>query len=198
MAGRAHTEEEDLMRKLTMLVVVALLAVLLITAPASANPPERTLGAGMGEFFDDSTGTFILANISGEVWCDWALGGFNGDPPVSTLTEAMAVETGSGSTHFRFTATWSLEAFRYPTEPQTLEEECAMIESLGPWATGVMHVSSVDSDLFASGPGTASFGATTNGSLIDGGGQTHHFHRVFRAQIRDGDFFLLVDNISIQ
>ena len=186
------------MRKISSLVVIVLAAVLLIAAPASAYPPERTLGAGMGEFFDDSTGTFILANISGEAWCEWALGGFNGDPPVNELTEAVAVETGSGATHFRFDATWSLEAFRYPTEPQSLEEECAMIVSLGPWATGVMHVSSVDSDLFASGKGTASFGASTNGSLTDAEGVRYQFHRVFRAQIRNGDFFLLVDTIVLR
>jgi hypothetical protein len=186
------------MRKFPPLVVIVLVAVLLIAAPASANPPERTIGAGIGEFFDESTGTFILANISGKAWCDWALGGFNGDPPVNTLTEAMAVETGPGATHFRFGATWSLEAFRYPTEPQSLEEECAMIESLGPWATGVMHVSSVDSDLFATGTGTASFGASTNGSLTDIEGEMYRFHRVFRAQIRNGDFFLLVDTLGIR
>jgi hypothetical protein len=186
------------MRKFPSLVVIVLVAVLLIAAPASANPPERTIGAGIGEFFDESTGTFILANISGEAWCEWALGGFNGDPPVNTLTEAMAVETRPGATHFRFGATWSLEAFRYPTEPQSLEEECAMIESLGPWATGVMHVSSVDSDVFATGMGTASFGASTNGSLTEIGGETYQFHRVFRAQIRNGDFFLLVESLSIR
>ena len=186
------------MRKISALVIIVLGTALLVAAPASANPPERIVGAGIGEFFDDSTGTFILANISGEAWCEWALGGFDGDPPVNTLTEAMAVETGPGATHFRFSATWSLEAFRYPTEPQSLEEECAMIESLGPWANGVMHVSSVDSDVFASGMGTASFGASTNGSLTDIEGETHQFHRVFRAQIRDGDFFLLVDTLSIR
>jgi hypothetical protein len=185
------------MRTTTSLVTV-LVAVLLVAAPASANPPERTLGPGSGEFFDESTGTFILANISGEAWCEWALGGFAGDPPVDTLTEAMSHETGSGATHFRFDATWSLEAYRYPTEPESLEEECAMIESLGPWATGTMHVSSVDSDVFVSGNGTSSFGVSTNGSLTDGEGETYRFHRVFRAQIRDGDFFLLVDNISIR
>ena len=186
------------MRKFPSLVVIVLVAVLLIAAPASANPPERTVGAGIGEFFDESTGTFILANITGEAWCEWALGGFNGEPSVNTLTEAMAVETRPGATHFRFGAMWSLEAFRYPTEPQSLEEECAMIESLGPWATGVMHVSSVDSDVFATGMGTASFGASTNGSLTDIEGETYQFHRVFRAQIRDGDFFLLVDTLSIR
>lgn len=186
------------MRRISTLVVIVLVAVLLITAPASANPPERTLGPGFGEFFDETTGTFILANISGEAWCDWALGGFEGDPPVDTLTEAMSHETGSGATHFRFKATWSLEAFRYPTEPQSLEDECAMIESLGPWATGAMHVSSVDSDVFVDGNGTSSFGANTVGKLTDADGETYQFHRTFRAQIRDGEFFLLVDNISIR
>lgn len=186
------------MRKVTTLVTTALIASLLTAAPVAANPPERTLGPGFGEFYDPSTDTFVLANISGEAWCEWALGGFTGDPPVDTLTEAMAVETGSGATIFRFHATWRLEAFRYPTEPQSLEEECEMIEELGPWATGLAHVSSIDSDLFASGPGTASFGASTVGSLTDGDGATYRFHRTFRAQIRDGEFVLLVDAISIR
>jgi hypothetical protein len=178
---------------------MALLAALLLTAaPLAASPPERTLTAAFGEFYDPATNTLVLANITGEARCDWVLGGFSGDPDVIELTETTWVTTGSGATIFHFHATWQLEAYRFPVEPQSPEEECALMDQYGVWATGQAKTNSGDNDVTLSGGRTNSFGWRVNGSLTDAEGEDYRFHRVFRAQIRDGEFILLVDKISIR
>lgn len=185
------------MRRLANPVLAALLATLVLAVPVAADTPERTLGPSFGEFYDPNTNTYVLANVTGEAWCDWAGGGFVGDPEVIELTEAMAVSTASGATVFRFHAVWRLEAYRFPTVVSP-EEACALREEHGIWATGEVTISLADNDLTGSGPGGNGFGWSMNGSLTDGDGDTYRFKRLFRATIVDDTFALRVDELSIR
>jgi hypothetical protein len=186
------------MRSLFTPVIAALLATLLVGAPVAANPPERTHDPWFGEFYDPATNTFVLANITGEAWCDWALGGFVGDPDLIAPTDVMAVPTRSGATVYRFHATWQLEAYRYPIVAESPEEECALMAEHGIWATGHVTITYTDNDLDVSGPGANAFGWSMNGSLTDGTGESYRFKRLFRAQIVGGEFFVRVNELSIR
>lgn len=185
------------MRRLTNPFLAGLLATLVLAAPVAADTPQRTLGPAFGEFYDPITNTYVLANVTGEAWCEWAAGGFVGDPEVIELTEAMAVSTEAGATVFRFHAVWQLEAYRFPTVVSP-EEACALREEHGIWATGEATISSTDNDLSGSGAGNNAFGWSMNGSLTDGEGNTYRFKRLFRATIVNETFALRVDELSIR
>ncbi len=170
-------------------VLVALLLVLAVSAPASAGPPEQTEEPFFLVFLDVKYELVVFWNITRADFCAWVESDFAGAPPVDRLVPVQYIETANGAVVAQYNATstlelWTLDAdadFPFPGACVDTDDSAA------PWAVGSVQVTANDNDLFVSGSRTNSFGSRGRGSVWDASGAGWRYVWTFRALI-DGDF----------
>lgn len=176
------------MRRSTPIIMAAVLATLLVAAPASANHPETTQELTFGQFYDPQSGNVVLANISRDAMCVWVAGGYAGPPPVYEPATFRWIDTRQGATLVSFRAIWQLEAWSLATQPLSDQDICdGTAGQVHPWATGTGRIVSTDNDFFISGTRTNAFGFTMTGVVYDADGTAHRFLRVNRSMIQNDE-----------
>ncbi len=170
-------------------VLVALLLVLAVSAPASAGPPERTEDPWVNVFWDVEHELVVFWNITRDDFCAWEAGGFTGAPPVDRLVPAQYIETANGAVVSKTRATSTLELWALDADADFSGLCADTDDSSAPWAVGSAQVTANDNDLFVSGSRTNSFGDRGHGSVWDAAGAAWRYSWTFRALIdRDFDF----------
>jgi hypothetical protein len=168
-------------------ILVALLLVLTVPAPAMAEPPERTEDPWMNVSLDVEHQLVAFWNITRADYCAWAESGFTGAPPVDRLVPSQYIETADGAVVAKFSATSTLELWALDADAD-FSAPCADTDgSSAPWAVGSAHLTGNDNDLFVSGSRTNSFGGRSRGTVWDASGAGWRYHWTFRA-LTDRDF----------
>lgn len=173
-------------------LVAAVLAVLIVVlaAPATANPPQRLEEPIFLIIPDTEYGFAVFVNITREDYCAWEAGGFVGDPPVEELVQSKVVETGKGALVGSFRAVVSIELWRFDADVPPLVGPCEDTDGqTAPWATGTVHVAANDNDIDASLTRTNSFGNKGQAIVHDAAGDAWHYSWTFHARISKDDVF---------
>ncbi len=186
-AHLAHTRARRLATRTSRCVLVALLLVLAVSAPASADPPERTEDPLISVFPDVKYELAVFWNITRADYCAWEESGFTGAPPVERLVPVQYIETANGAVVAKISATSTLELWTLDADADFSSACADTDDSSAPWAVGSADVTGNDNDLFVSGSRTNSFGHRGRGSVWDASGAGWRYVWTFRALI-DGDF----------
>jgi len=168
-------------------ILIVLLLVLAVQAPASAEPPERTEAPWINVFVDDEHQLVVFWNITRADYCAWAESGFTGTPPVDRLIPTQFIETANGAVVVKFSATSTLELWALDADADFSGPCADTDDSSVPWAVGSAHVTANDNDLFVSGSRTNSFGDRGRGTVWDASGAGWRYSWTFRT-LTDRDF----------
>jgi hypothetical protein len=183
-----------------LVVAAALLAAMVVAAPAHADPPEQTDEPIFGVFPDLENGLAVFWNITREDYCAWQANGFAGPPPVIEPVAFTTHETGRGAVVASYNATRPIELWALDSDVPPLGDACSDTdEHSAPWATGAVHVTYTDNDFFVSLTRTNVFGDGGHGTVFDAVGAAWHYSWTTRLQLdRDGEFRVVVDNYNLR
>lgn len=191
------------MRRFRLVAVLAALLVITIAAPAQADDQP-------GEVFEEpiwlmwpdvENGVAVFWNITRDGFCAWEAGGFEGPPPVIELIPARGLFLESGRLLGSWHATRPLELWTLDDDVPPLIGPCEDTDDQdGPWASGSAYAEAHDDDVFSSHLRTNTFGDRGSGVVYDDAGTAYDFSWVFQAQIKRGEFMVLIDesNLSIR
>jgi len=183
-----------------LVVVAAFLVALVAAAPVHADPPAQTEEPIFGVFPDLENGFAVFWNITREDFCTWQAGGFAGAPPVIELVPASMHETGKGAFVASYKATRPIELWALDSDVPPLGDPCSdTSDQSAPWATGAVHVTYTDNDLFASMTRMNVFGDRGEGTVFDADGAAWHYSWTSRFQFtQEGEFIVVHDDINLK
>jgi hypothetical protein len=183
-----------------LVVAAALLAAIVVAAPAHADPPEQTEEPIFGVFPDLENGLAGFWNITREDFCAWQASGFAGPPPVIELVPATMHATGEDAVVTSFKGTRPIELWSLDSDVPPLGDPCSDTDEQSvPWATGTVHVTYTDNDFFASMTRTNVFGDRGQGTVFDADGAAWHYSWTSRYQLdQDGEFKVVVENVNLK
>lgn len=164
---------------------------MLAAAPmAQAAPPDRIDFPVFHAFYDFEHDLTVLWNVTRDDICEWAAGGFMGDPTVIELVPIQVKSTGKGALVFSSQATRPIELWGGGIG--------VLCDTASLWASGDAHATGNDNDVFVSGTRGNAFGDRAQGTVMDEEGGLWHYSWAFTAQESAETFDIRAENYTLK